>query len=265
MAKICYLLQTNCSPAGIYIRLSDGRKIDVRAKTKYSIEPENWSTSKGQPKNLKNVERKKLNLHLEDLSKKLSDYYTDDNGKSVINTEWLKNFLNPPQQEGEIPTRLVNYFQYYALHKKNAIGSSTYKRNQVYQRLIERFEKETKTEYFIKDVNADFKLKFEAYCAKQKYAPNTIARTVKFIKTICYHARNNGIETHFQLNNISVKIKKVDKVFLTLDEIKLIEEKEFEFDYLDNARDWLIISCETGQRVSDLMRLGLKNSLTIRY
>jgi integrase len=57
-------------------------------------------------------------------------------------------------------------------------------------------------------------------------------------------------------------LDKVEKVFLTVDELKLIEEQEYTLDYLDNARDWLLISCETGQRVSDFMRFDKK---LIRY
>ncbi|CAI8715377.1 hypothetical protein EMIT036CA2_10172 [Chryseobacterium sp. IT-36CA2] len=43
-------------------------------------------------------------------------------------------------------------------------------------------------------------------------------------------------------------------IYLTFDELKRIEEKEMPFDYLDNARDWLLIACYTAQRVSDYLR-----------
>ena len=156
----------------------------------------------------------------------------------------------------------MEYFDYYALHKKSTIEASTHTKLNVNKHLVERFQKATKTEYFIKDVDANFKLNFESYCKKENYAQNTIARTIKFIKTICYHARNNGIEAHFQLNSITAKIEKVEKIFLTIDEIEQIQNKKLELDYLINARDWLIISCETGQRVSDFMRFKKEQ---IRY
>jgi integrase len=79
---------------------------------------------------------------------------------------------------------------------------------------------------------------------------------LKFIKTICYHAKSNGLETSYQLDNIKVKFEKVDKLYLTKEELQLIESAELEHDYLDNSRDWLLISCETGQRVSDFMRFN---------
>lgn len=262
MATINYFIQSKNNPAGIYVRLREGRNIDAKAKTKFAINPNEWSTSKGQPKNLTTASFKKLHKDLKDLSIDLLEHYNNSVGKKTINTQWLKDFINPPEQAGTIPTKLIEYFDYYALHKESTIEASTHKKLVVNKHLLERFQKETKTEYFIKDVNADFKLKFEEYCKKQNYAPNTIARAIKFIKTICYHARNNGIETHFQLNSITAKIEKVDKIFLTIDEIEKIQAKELEHEYLTNARDWLIISCETGQRVSDFMRFKKEQ---IRY
>ena len=254
MATINYFIQSKSNPAGIYVRLREGRNIDAKAKTKYAINPNDWSTTKGQPKNLKDESFKNLNENLSAFKADLLNHYNKSVDNHTVNSQWLKDFISPPKQVETVPIKLIKYFDYYALHKKNAIGSSTYKRNNVYKKLVERFEKSTNTEYAIKDVNADFKLKFEEYCLSKNYAHNTIARITKFIKTICYHARNNGIETHFQLDSIAVKLTKVDKVFLTIDELDIIENKKFDADYLQNAKDWLIISCETGQRLSDFMR-----------
>jgi len=262
MATIKFIIRSNSETSSIYVRFKEGRVIDLTAKTKYITNSKDWSATKGQPKNLNDASFKKLNKDLKDLSIYLLEHYNNSVGKHTINTQWLKDFINPPKQTGAIPPKLSAYIDYYTLHKKNAIGSSTYKRNNVYKHLIERFEIETKREYFIKDIDANFKLNFEAYCTQKKYAHNTIARTVKFIKTICYHARNNGMETHFQLNNISVKLHKTDKIFLTIDEIEQIQHKALEQEYLINARDWLIISCETAQRVSDFMQFKKEQ---IRY
>ncbi len=133
----------------------------------------------------------------------------------------------------------------------------------VNKHLIERFQEATKREYFIKDVDSNFKLKFESYCIEQNYAPNTIARLMKYIKTICYHARTNKIETNHLLESIKMDIQKVENIYLTSDEITLIENANLtDKDYLSNSRDWLLISCETGQRVSDFMRFTKEQ---IRY
>jgi integrase len=256
MAAIKYFIQSKSNPAGIYVRLSEGRTINAKAKTKFAINPIDWSSKKGQPKNPNEASFKKLNKDLKKLSVDLLEYYNNSVGAKTINTQWLKDFINPPIEAEGIPNKLVQYFDYYALHKKSSIGASTLTKLNVNKHLIERFQKHSKTEYFIKDIDANFKLRFEDYCKKEKYAKNTIARTIKFIKTICYHARNNGITTHFQLESIAADIEKVEKIFLTPDELDKIQNKKLNSESLTNARDWLIISCETGQRVSDFLRFN---------
>jgi integrase len=254
MATINFFLQSDRNPAGIYVRLKEGREIDAKAKTRFLIDPEDWSSTKGQPKILRDADLKKLNNDLNEFREKLLRHYNKCSGDDKINTQWLKEFINPQEKVDAIPNKLLSYIDYYNVHKKYHPGTSNFRRNMVYKNLIARFQADAKIDYLIKDVNANFKLKFEAYCERQNYAPNTIARTVKFIKTICRDARNNGIETNFQLDNIRVKFTKVDQIFLNQEELEKIEKKHFELEQLDNARDWLLISCETGQRISDFMR-----------
>lgn len=262
MATIKFFLQTTNTPAGIYIRLKEGRFIDAKAKTKFIVNPINWSNIKGQPKSLKDETLKKLNEDLSNLKGDLLSYYNNYPNKLAINSQWLKDFIYPIEQANLIPNKLIDYFDYYGLHKKSTIKSSTYTKLNVNKHLLQRFEKATKTMYLIQDVNADFILKLEKFCKEGNYSTNTIARLIKFIKTICYHARNNGIETHFQLNSITSKTEKVEKIFLTPDEIAQIEKADLKLEHLMNARDWLVISCETGQRVSDFMRFAKEQ---IRY
>jgi integrase len=255
MATMKFYLQSKNKPAGIYARFREGVYIDAKAKTKYSINPADWSEAKGAPKHIKTEGFKKLNKDLLKFKNEVFDHYHSCLGKVTIDSQWLKEFITPPILPNAIPTKLVPYFDYYALHKKGVIGLATSKKLTVNKRLLERFQKETKKEYLIKDVDANFKLRLEEFCQKGNYAPNTIAKLINFIKTICYHARYNGIDTHFQLDNISAKFEKCEKVYLTSDELMVIEKSDkIEAEYLLNARDWLLISCETGQRVSDFMR-----------
>ena len=46
MATINYIIQGDAKPSKIFIRFKDGRNIDLKAKTNYSINPENWSKAK---------------------------------------------------------------------------------------------------------------------------------------------------------------------------------------------------------------------------
>ena len=113
-----------------------------------------------------------------------------------------------------------------------------------------------KAEFLIKDVNEDFILRFKNYCEIENLAQNTFARKVRYIKTICYDAMKNGIVTHYQLPSIKAKNEKINIIYLTEDEYNNIINKDFELDYLNNTRDWLIVCCETAQRISDFMNFS---------
>jgi hypothetical protein len=254
MATIKFYLQSDKNPSGIYVRLREGRNIDAKAKTNFLINPNDWDKQKGGLKNKKTEDGKKLNEDLLNLANSLLIHYNRSIGKIQIDSNWLKEFINPSEEKGAIPNKLINYFEYYAKHKESDVKASTLTKVNVNKHLLERFQKDRNREYLIKDINADFKIEFEKFCKKNAYSQNTIARTVRYIKTVCYHARNNGIETHFQLDSISAKNEKIDIIFLTEEEIEQVSIIDYELDHLNNARDWLIVCCETAQRVSDFMR-----------
>jgi len=253
MATIKFLIQSKTETAGIYVRLKDGRTIDVKAKTKYIINSVNWSDPKGQPKSLKDEDSKKLHSDLKKLSNKLLSHYNDTE-KAEISTQWLKDFLNP-KSANEVPNKLAEYFTYYEVQKRDEFTNASITKLKVIKGLIERFQKHTSRVYLIKDVNEGFKLSFYDFCVSEKYNQNTISRALKFIKTICYHAEANDIEVSKKLKGLQIPNVKVDKIYLDLKELSLIENcKDIKAEHLINARDWLLISCETGQRVSDFLR-----------
>ena len=254
MATIKYIIKTDSEIASIYLRFKDGASFDLTTKTNYKINSNNWSKLKGQPKNINDADLKKLNNNLTDLRANLLRSYNNCENKNEINTQWLKNFINPPNVDS-ISNKLVDYFAYYELHKGDSLTKASKVKLNVNKRLIERFQIQTKKEYVIKDVDDIFKLNFYNFCISENYSQNTIARALKFIKTICYHAESNDIEVSKKLGGLQIDTINVEKIYLDLNEIIQIEKcNNILEEHLLNARDWLIISCETGQRVSDFLR-----------
>lgn len=254
MARIKFFIQSSNNPAGIYARLIEGRTIDAKAKTKLIINKNDWSKKRGFPIRMNTPNLKTLNKDLEELKLSILNHYNLSVNRETINSQWLKNFLNPIAKADDIPANLISYFDYYVKHQKSNIGASTLRKYNVIINLVKRFQIDLRRDIYIKDVNADFKLNFESYCIGEKYGTNTISRALKFIKSVCYHAGGNGIEIHPQLKSIKIKTIKTDKIFLSFDEIDQIASAKIEQEHLINARDWLVISCETGQRVSDFMK-----------
>src|ERR1035437_8543940 len=160
MATIKFFLQSTSKPAGIYVRLREGASIDAKAKTKYAINPSDWSATKGHPINLRTESFKALNNNLVKFSTDLLNYYNKCVGKTTINSQWLKEFINPPKKSDEIPNTLIGYFDFYSKHKQSSMRRSSHTKLHVYKHLIERFQKAAKKEFLIMDVDANFKLKF---------------------------------------------------------------------------------------------------------
>lgn len=258
MASIYLLLQSKKSPAVIYLRLRDGRTLDIKAKTNYHIDPVNWDDAEQRPtkKALKDIDIANLDTDLATLRNDLLKAYNKSKGIKTVDALWLKDFINPPQEEIKHTDILVDYIDTFIEFKKSDVKSSTITKCNVIKHLLMRYQKHTKSTLFIRDINAKFKMDFEKYCISEGYAPNTTARNIRFIKTFCKHAKANGVETHHQLDSIKAKYHKVDNIYLDLDEISSIAKLKSKdlTDGLENARDWLLISCYCGQRVSDLLR-----------
>ena len=108
----------------------------------------------------------------------------------------------------------------------------------------------------------------KATFAKDKqfnYSQNYIVDVIKFLKTLCKNAGKNGLKINPQTELLKAVKKKSPFIYLNENDILKLKNYTFKEDYLDNARDWLIISCDTGQRISDFMRFNskmLKNAIT---
>jgi integrase len=266
MASIYLLLQSKKSPAVIYVRLRDGRTLDIKAKTNYHIDPVNWDDAEQRPtkKAMKLIDFANLDTDLATLKNDLLKEYNNSKGVKVVDALWLKDFVNPPQVEEKHTDKLVDYIDTFIEFKRSDVKSSTITKCNVIKHLLERYQKHTKSILYIRDIDTKFKMDFEKYCISVGYAPNTTARNIRFVKTFCRHAKSNGVETHHQLDSIKAKYYKVDNIYLDEVEIKKIEDVKISelTDGLENARDWLLISCFCGQRVSDFLRF---DKSMIRY
>lgn len=274
MATIKFYLQSKKNPASIFCSLSISRGNVFKRKTGYIINPKNWSTKTNLPKQndeeLKNLETSLTNLSTE-IKINLNNATT--NGVE-ISGEWLQ--IQIDRLQGKIKKtesdRLINSIQEYMnflprkklRNGKRGATLSTINRYKTVKNKITEFEQYRKKKIFVKDVGLKFIEDFEKYLINiDKLSINTTGRYLKFVKTVCLFASNNGIATNPTLNQIKGFSEKATKIFLTFDELETIENNIFNRSALENAKDWLIIGCYIGQRVSDLLILT-ENNITVR-
>lgn len=252
MATINFIVRSENNPSAIWLRLKDGRAVDVIAKTNLHIDPKQWNPEKQKPRSVTDATYKKMANDIDALRAELLKEYNNRQPGTVINTLWLKNFINPVAQT-DIPSRLVDYIAYYIDEKRDTITSSSKTKFNVVKHKLERYELYKKKHVYIIDVNKEFQKEFTKFCKDINYANNTIARDIRFIKTFCKSAKEAGLPTSNELEYLSGTYEKVDNIYLSFEELKNIKEAKLS-EAMDNARDWLIISCYTGQRVSDFLR-----------
>lgn len=242
----------------LLFRLND-KDIVIGGTTKLNVTKEYW-TKDHILKRPKDIEISNKQIQINNELNKIENFILNEFNNSnatIINKDWLKKIIdlyyNPIQENILIPKDLINYIEYYIDYRKHELQSGMIKKIRVTKHKLERFQELRNKIILIKDINENFKNEFIDYCKSQLYSQNTIERDLAAIKTYCKHARFIGLEVNNQLDNLRMDKSKVDNIYLTFEELEIIEKTKLN-DSLDNAKDWLIISCFTGQRISDFMR-----------
>lgn len=276
---ITFYLQSKKNPAPIYVRIREGRGIDAKAKTNYSIHSDFFDNGKIKrmktPSGSSEEDKIKIKLQnktlidleqkLNDLSNQLTSLLNERHDYEVINSDWLKNVINP-KEISKAPSRLVDYFEYYIKCKENDIALSTVKKIRVFKNRVLKYEQTAKPVY-IENIDLTFVSRFEDWMKEDGYAKNTRIKTTKTIKELCNHAKLRGIKLNPEVERIALgkeyKYTRTEHITLTEDEIDRIEKVVLDNERLDIARDWLVISLHTAQRVSDFLRFQVENIVEI--
>ncbi len=270
MATIKFILQSKNNPANIYLRLSLDKKTSLKRKTGYLINPKDWSNETSLPKQ-NDVDLKNLKADL----KAMSNTVEKNLNKAVslkqgITGEWLQqqiDIIKGTKKETD-PDNLLTWIQHYidnvpnkvAPGGKTGVTTNTIQKYTTLKNKITNFQSYKKKRYFVKDVGLKFGNELTNYFLEiEQLSRNSTGRYVKYLKAVCNDAKIYGIETHPQLELIKGISEPGDIVYLTIDELANIKNTTFDRTALENAKDWLLIGCYIGQRVSDLLTLTDEN------
>lgn len=263
MAALTFSYRSTKKESPLEVRLSfrvEGEKnpISIYARSKLIAEKSYW---KRHNKNIQDPELKdiknKLNAEIIKIQKFVLKEFDKEPIKN-INKKWLTKSLDrfyasEEKNESQLPTDLIAYMEFYLEQRKLEINETAKRRTKVVKRKIERLQLYLGKTIFINEVNEHFKNEYVKFCTKNHYSINTQQKEFAMVKTICLHARYNGLETHRQLDKLVLKKEESLNIYLTEQEIEKIEKVELPNEHLENARDWLLLSCYTAQRISDFM------------
>jgi integrase len=257
--------------APIYIRFTNGRECQFEIKSGIIIPNSDYLVD-GKARRLATFTTYK---EIQDKLRKLDSYVIDRlNEVTEYTRDWLQEivdeFNGKSNKDANRNPLLTFIIEKYCTHIVNSTSNqrqpSTLKSYRATINRIKEYEKFTGHQYHIDQIGVKFKNDFIAWARNvKKYNTSTFVKSVKQMKTVCKYAKRIGYRVDESLIHDTEKLEQgksrrmVEKpVYMTIEEINRLMEFTG-IDSLENARDWFVISCWTGCRVSDLMELTMDN------
>lgn len=271
MASIKYQVFSNSKMASIYLYLSLGRnKANPRVKIGLSINSDNWSKTKGLPKQT-TPQNKNLSEDLQSLKSFVFSELNKANANGVeVDKEWLKHKIDihfKRISDKEVSENLIDCIDFIidnASTRKNAKGGVGLSKSRVnsyksLKALLKEFKPKTKIK--VKQVNIELANSFLDFLLNERnYSESYAVKKIADLKTVCYNASIQGVEVSPQLRGVSaVKPKKDLPIYLNHKELEKIEKLNLTDDRLINVRKFLLLGCNIGQRGSDLLNITKDN------
>lgn len=251
-----FTLLNSISASFIHLILIDDEQQEYIFKTSLKINPLDWDHDKQRPKNIYIKTYKKINSKLDAIKIALFNYIEELSKKQrYFSATMISTLIKKGCKESEpslIEGSLLKSMDSFIKSRLHLITSATYKRYMVFFRLLQRFEGYQMKHLMLEHVNSTFVKEFIAFGELENYSISTVHRTIHFVRTVLNFLEKRGIRTYAYELELP-KVRKINRV-ISLTEQELTHIKNIEVpSHLKAAKDWLVISCYTGQRISDFM------------
>ncbi len=246
------------NPLSIYLRITvDGQRAEFA--TGREIDSATWESrhnSKRKTEKLRDLED-----YLQALEQKLYEAHQAlirDN--KVITAETLKNRFTGA---GNKPRMLVPIFQKHNDEIKALVPQEfspgtleRYKTCLAHTQGFLKYKYNT-SDIDIRNINHEVIMDYDFYLRSvRKCSNNTVAKYIKNFKKIIRICIANGWLDKDPFVNYKVKLKEVERGFLSEQELNAILNKEFIAPRLNQVRDIFLFSCFTGLAYSDVKKMS---------
>ena len=246
--------------APVYLRITvDGERAEVT--TNRECEPEKWNSHSGRATGTKeNI--KSLNAFPDNLQSDAYEAhrYLHENGKQIT-AESLKNRMLGKSEKSYM---LIELFKDHNSKVASLVGKgfapATHKRYETSLRHTQAF---LKFQFGVADINIEkvdnaFITDYDYFLRTTNKCNNN--STLKYIKNLGKIIRiclSNGWIIKNPFVNYKGKIKTVNRVYLTEEEVQRMADKCFDIDRLSQVRDVFLFCCFTGLAYVDIKKLKI--------
>ena len=265
MASVNFLYRSlkdhSCLNLRLLYRFNDKDYV-IASKTNLEVSKDYWKNKhKVKVKDISIINKQiEINSELNKITNHILKSFNQSGASDLLNKQWLDkqldSYYNKSKQTKTIPKDLVRFIEYYVEQRSREVKPASIKKFNVVKHKLQRLEKHIGRSIFISEINEDFKKLFVSYCRSENYSQNTMQRELNIIKMFCKYAKYKGLGVHVEYENLKLSKEKTENIYLSFEEIDQIEAAKIDKPYLINTRDWLMISCFTGQRISDFMRFN---------
>lgn len=238
----------------------------VQFSTKTEIKPGYWNVKAGKAIG-KASEVQEVNAILESIKTTMTKIYRDlQERETIVTPERIKNVFFGIEVRHK---KLLELFKRHNEDVFKLIGisksKSTYQKYEVTRKHLSTFirQRYNISDISLKEINLMFLSDFEVHLLTTCGCnANTTAKFMQFFKRIIIIAKNNGWIYNDPFANYKIRIARVDRGYLTQEQLDIIIGKEFIPKRLELVRDIFIFSCYTGLAYIDVKNLRQKHIRT---
>jgi site-specific recombinase XerD len=239
---------------------------ETRFSMKTDVDPALWDVKTGKMTG-RSAKAYEINGLLDNTKSVLNRIYHQELERiQSVSAEKVKNIflgINTKQQT------LLELFVKHNADVKSLVGISKSKAtHQKYEVTLKHVTSFLRKKYSLSDIpfaeiNHMFISDFETFLMVDcKCQANTTAKFMQFFKRIILIAKNNGWMLHDPFSNYKIRLKKVDRGYLTKEELECIAKKKIDIPRLEYVRDIFVFSCFTGLAYIDVYNLKESNIRT---
>ena len=250
--------------APIYARITvNTERAEISIKKRIHVE--NWNNVRGMAKG-KSPEIRSLNSYLEQFRSHLTECYQDlIVNKQRVTPDAIKNKFLGIEDSGETLKGLV---EYHNTGTDSNLRWGTLKNYKTTEKYIEKFlkQKYKRNDIFLVELNYKFITDFEHFL--RKYEPedhhlpmgnNTVMKHIERLRKMTNLAVKLGWLHKDPFIAYRLSFKRVEREFLSSQELDTIEKKQFKIERLQYVKDLFVFSSYTGLSYIDVMNLKPNN------
>lgn len=227
--------------------------------TKLEINPTVWDNKSGKVKG-NNAKAISINNALDNFRGKATMHYNklmDVNG--YAHPEKVRNALFGLEEKSKT---IMYYFNKFNEQYKSKVGAvvtrTTYLRYELAQKRLGEFMEETRKvkDMPYREITTVFLQDFYLFLRnKYKSGNNNAMKTIQHVRAVFFYIKNTGEHFADPFANFKISFEKIERSYLTKEELEVLYNKKFGSERLERVRDVFLFCCYSGLSYSDLYNL----------